>query len=179
MCDSLRFDGMQWTTARPFGRDLVEPVIGYREWVLIGEDLLSPLARTPWTAGTMQAECLSSCRGARGLWREASAHDGPAPDPGCVCGLYALFAPPRGSGRERLALVRGAVALWGRIELHERGMRAEFARIVTLALPRSRRTAEVVRESAERLEVQAVPAKELEIAALAHGRPLEPSLIPT
>ena len=170
---------MQWTISTPSGQDLLEPLIGYREWVLIGEDLVSPLARTPWSGETMQAECLPSCRGARGLWRDASEHLGPAPDPNCVCGLYALFTPPRRGGRERLALVRGAVALWGRIELHERGMRAEFARIVTLALPRSRRSAGAVRESAERLEVQAVPANDLEAAALLHGRPLEPSLIPT
>jgi hypothetical protein len=170
---------MQRTTVTPSGRDMVQPVIGYREWVLVGEELLSPLARTPWTAGTMQAECLPSCRGARGLWREASEHLGPAPDPECVCGLYALFAPPKRGGRERLALVRGAVALWGRIELHQRGMRAEFARIVALALPPSRRSQGAVRESAERLEVEAVPAKDLEAAALAYGRPLEPSLIPT
>jgi hypothetical protein len=170
---------MERTTVTAHGRELVEPVIGYREWVLVGKELLSPLARTPWTAGVMQAECLPSCRGARGLWREASEHFGPAPDPACVCGLYALFAPPKRGGRDRLALVRGAVALWGRIELHERGMRAEFARIVTLALPSSRRSQRAVRESAERLEVEAVQAKDLEPAALAHGRPLEPSLIPT
>ena len=87
----------------------------------------------------MQAECLPSCREAQGLWRAAAAHSGPPPAPGCVCGIYALFAPGRSRGRERMAIVRGAVVLWGRIELHRRGMRAEFARIVTLALPSSQR----------------------------------------
>jgi hypothetical protein len=159
--------------------DLIQPVVGYREWVLIGDELLSPLARTPWVAGPMRAECLPSCREARGLWRRASPHQGPAPDPGCVCGLYAFFAPGRRRGRERLALARGAVVLWGRIELHQRGMRAEYARIVTLALPSSRRSADAVRRVAERLDVDAVPARELPAAALAHGRPLEQSLIPS
>lgn len=115
-----------------------EPVVGYREWVLIGGELLSPLARSPWSGEPMQAECLPRCRGARGLWRKSAAHPGPAPDPACVCGLYAFFTPQRPRGRERLAVVRGAVVLWGRIELHERGMRAEFARIALLALPGSR-----------------------------------------
>jgi hypothetical protein len=119
--------------------EVTRPIIGYREWVHVGDELLSPLARTPWEAKPMQAECLPSCREARGLWRPASAHLGPAPDPGCVCGIYALFTPPRPRGRERLALVRGAVVLWGRIELHQRGMRAQFARIIMLALPESRR----------------------------------------
>ena len=127
----------------------------------------------------MQAECLPSCRGARGLWRRASAHAGPAPDPACACGIYALFTPRRPNGRERLALVRGAVVVWGRIELHQRGMRAEFARIVTLALPASRRHADAVAQVAERLDVEAVPARDLPAAVLAYGEPVEPTLIPT
>jgi hypothetical protein len=162
----------------PPSSDVIEPVIGYREWILIGDELLSPLARTPWHAGSVRAECLPSCRDARGLWRQATAHPGPAPDPGCVCGIYALFEPPRQLGRERLAVARGAVALWGRIELHRRGMRAEHARIVTLALPSSRGAADAATRVAERLEVEAVRAKDLRQAALAYGRPLEPSLIP-
>jgi hypothetical protein len=108
----------------------------------------------------------------------ASAHAGPAPDPGCVCGIYALFTPQRPWGRERLALVRGAVVLWGRIELHRRGMRAEFARIAALALPSSRRHADAVVHVAEVLDVEAVPARDLPLAALRHGQPVEPTLIP-
>ena len=69
--------------------DLARPIIGYRDWVQVGDEILSPLARATWTAEPMQAECLPSCRGARGLWRTASAHPGPAPDPGCACGIYA------------------------------------------------------------------------------------------
>ena len=81
-------------------------------------------------------------------------------------------------GRERLALVRGAVVLWGRIELHRLGMRAEFARIVTLALPSSHRHADVVVHVAELLDVEAVRARDLPAATLAYGQPLEPTLIP-
>jgi hypothetical protein len=169
---------MERAIAGPFS-DVIEPLVGYREWVLIGDELLSPLARTAWHAGPVRAECLPSCREARGLWRRAAPHEGPAPDPGCVCGIYALFEPPRRMRRERLAVARGAVVLWGRIELHERGMRAEYARIVTLALPSSRNAADATTRVAEQLEVEAVPAKYLCDAALAHGQPLEPSLIPS
>jgi hypothetical protein len=155
------------------------PVIGYREWVLIGDEILSPLARTPWREAVMRAECLPSCRAARGLWRGATRHPGPAPDPACVCGIYALFEPPRRRGRERLALVHGAVALSGRIEVHRRGMRAELARIVALGLPSARRAPyDALVRVADRLEVDAVPPRELETVALAHGRPLAPALIP-
>ena len=168
-----------WDAGAFVASEAVEPVIGYREWVLIGDEILSPLARTPWHGDVMQAECLPSCRAARGLWRRASPHAGPAPDPACACGIYALFAPPRRRGRERLELVRGAVALWGRIEVHQRGMRAEFARIVALGLPASARGPQgALAHVAERLEVEAVRAHDLELAALAHGQPLPPSLIP-
>ena len=159
--------------------DVTSPLIGYREWLLIGDELLSPLARTVWGAEPLHAECLPSCRTAGNLWREPEEHSGPAPDPGCVCGIYALFTPRRPRGRERLMVVRGAVALWGRIELHRRGMRAEYARIVTLALPRARRYQAGVLRTAALLGVEAVPEQALQAAALAHGRPLDTSLIPT
>lgn len=158
--------------------DAVRPVVGYREWVLVGDELYSPLARTPWHAGAMRAECVPSCRDATGLWRAGAPHSGPAPDHGCVCGLYALFAPARPRGRERLAVVHGAVVLWGRIELHRLGMRAEYARIVALALPGSRRHAAPVIAMARLLGVAAVPACDLTAAALWHGDALEPTLIP-
>ena len=158
--------------------EVVRPIIGYREWVVVGDEILSPLARTPWGAGPMQAECLPSCREAQGLWRTAAPHSEPPPAPGCVCGIYALFAPGRSRGRERLAIVRGAVVLWGRIELHRRGMRAEFARIVTLALPSSQGHTDAVFRVARQLDVEAVRARDLPLAAQAYGEPLEPTFIP-
>ena len=123
-------------------------VVGYREWVLIGDELISPLARTPWDAGALVAECLPACREARGLWRQACEHDGPAPD------------------------------LWGRIEVHHRGLRAEFARVVALSLPHDRHAARLIRRVADRLEVEAVPARDLQAAARAYGSPVAPDLIP-
>ena len=158
--------------------DAIAPIIGYREWVLVADELLSPLARTPWGAEPMRAECLPDCSRAQGVWRTASAHEEPAPARGCVCGIYALFTPQRPRRRERLALVRGAVVLWGRIELHQRGMRAEFARIVTLALPSSRNDAAAVARVAELLDVEAAPDRDLPLAACAYGEPLEPTFIP-
>jgi hypothetical protein len=153
------------------------PVIGYREWVLIGDELISPLARTAWTGEPVRAECLPGCRGARNLWREPTIHEGPAPDPRCVCGIYAMSHPRRLRGRERFTVVHGAVALWGRIELHQRGMRAEWARIVALALPRHS-SGVSVRRAAERLGVPAVHVKALADVATAYGVPLAPGLIP-
>lgn len=160
--------------------DLIQPVIGFRRWMLVGEQLVSPLARTPWRAGTMQAECLPRWRRVGATWRPAPPHTGPAPDPACACGLYALHAPGPPWLPDGFALVRGAVALWGRLEVHQDGMRAEFARVVALALPPlgSRRTRATVRRTACSLGVEAVPTRHLRAAALEHGRPLPPSLLP-
>ena len=76
----------------------------------------------PWAAdgSTTEAACLN--------------HDHPAPDPGCGCGLYALHPQARSSewADSFLSLpsgvVAGVVEAWGRIELHEVGFRAQFAR---------------------------------------------------
>jgi hypothetical protein len=57
-------------------------------------------------------------------------------------------------------------------------MRAEFAQIVTLELPSSRRHAAPVARAAELLGVEAVPGRDLPLAARAYGEPLEPTFIP-
>nr|WP_307874380.1 hypothetical protein [Frankia nepalensis] len=66
---------------------------------------------------------------------------GGAPDPGCVCGLYAWRDPatltaaarPRWT---RLPIVVGAVRLGGRIIVGERGLRAELGYPVAVLDPR-------------------------------------------
>jgi hypothetical protein len=178
VCKTICAEPIAGNTAASLVPDLIEPVIGYREWVMIGDELLSPLARTRWDAGPMRAECLARCRRAGGLWRRPSPHRGPAPDSDCVCGIYALFVPHDRRGRDPLALVRGAVVVWGRIEVHGgAGMRAEFARIVALALPSSPSRPGPVLRVAQLLGVEAVRAEHLTQAAAAHGQPLPPSLM--
>jgi hypothetical protein len=160
--------------------DVVEPIVAFREWVVVADEIFSPLARTPWDDGPMRAECLPRCRGARGLWRRPSHHVGPAPDPECVCGIYALFSAESARRRDRLSRVAGAVALWGRLEIHEAGIRAEFARIVAIALPGGRHPGpdRMVARLAERLGVQAVPFRHLEAAALIYGQAVPEVLLP-
>jgi hypothetical protein len=160
--------------------DAIGPIVGFRQWVVVGDEIYSPLARTGWGGEPMQAQCLARCRRAGGLWRRPSEHGGPAPDPECVCGIYALFEPETLRRRDRLSRVSGAVVVWGRLEVHETGMRAEFARIVALSLPggRHRGADRVVGGLAERLGVQAVPARRIGAAALVHGDPVPPVLVP-
>ena len=107
--------------------DLIRAVIGFRQWRLHGDELWSLHADDRWGRGLQTARCLGE-----------HAHDGPAPQNGCTCGFYAWYAPtPRTASVGTSELVGGAVALWGQVELHAHGIRAQHAMIVALALPMS------------------------------------------
>jgi hypothetical protein len=137
--------------------DLVTAVIGFRQWRLCGDELWSFHAPERWHRGVQSAHC--------------ATHTHQAPANGCTCGIYAWYSPtPRGASALTPDLVGGAVALWGHIELHAHGMRAQYAMVVGLALPFSwgakrRRIA----AAADALEVPAVAARRLKAAALAYG----------
>ena len=79
-----------------------------------------------------------------------------------------------------LRSVWGGVTLWGRIEVHREGMRAEHARIEALAVapewsPRQRRAVSGV---ARRLGAAVVEHPELGVAARDYGAPLPPAMLP-
>jgi hypothetical protein len=149
--------------------DLIHAVIGFRQWRLRDGELWSLHAEDRWGKGLLTAHCLGE-----------DAHDDPAPHNGCTCGFYAWYAPtPRTASAATPDLVAGAVALWGRLELHAQGMRAQHAMVVALALPLSwgakrRRLLDV----AGALEVTAVPARRLKRAALEHGDVIPRSMRP-
>ncbi|HEX7299265.1 MAG TPA: hypothetical protein VF257_09665 [Solirubrobacteraceae bacterium] len=140
--------------------DLIHAAIGFRQWRLRGDELWSLLTEDRWERGMQSAHCLSE-----------APHDEPAPHKGCACGFYAWYSPPpRTASAATPDLLAGAVALWGKIELHAHGMRAEHAMVVALALPFSwgakRRH---IQAAAAALEASAVPAHRLKAAALEHG----------
>ena len=122
-----------------------------------------------WQRGDHTARCLAVVR-----------HQDPPPAKGCACGFYARYTPPpRGASAATSDLVAGAVALWGRIELHAHGMRAEHARVVALALPYSlgvKRARTVAAAAA--LGIPAVPARRLVDAAVEHGAVIPRSMQP-
>jgi DNA invertase Pin-like site-specific DNA recombinase len=156
-------------SAMEFAPDLIEPIVGFRHWRLVDGALSSMFSLMPWSASEMTARCL------------AGVHD-PADTPsrGCTCGIYAYYEPcPRTASAMTRDLVGGAVAVWGRVEAHATGVRAEYARILGLDLPpthgQKRRT--VIRV-AERLGVPAIAHRKLKAAALAHGSPLPAALRP-
>jgi hypothetical protein len=149
--------------------DLIQAVIGFRQFRVLDGGLWSLRANYRWDAGTHVAVC-----------RALDAHPGPPPQKGCTCGFYARYDPtPRGASAATADLVAGAVRLWGRIELHAHGMRAERASVVALALPYShgakRRRVLAVAES---IGVPAVPARNLVAATRPFGGVIPRSMRP-
>src|SRR3989442_14991642 len=56
------------------------PVLGFREWTVRREGLISTIEGHPWPTAAMEASC-------------AAGH--PAPLPECSCGIYAIDGWPR------------------------------------------------------------------------------------
>ncbi|MGO9821968.1 MAG: hypothetical protein ACLPTJ_15145 [Solirubrobacteraceae bacterium] len=148
--------------------DLITAVIGFRQWRLRGTELWPLRANDRWLRGVQTAHC------------DRAIDHGPAPAKGCTCGIHAWYLPPpRGASAATTDLVAGAVALWGTIELHAHGMRAQYAMVVALALPFSRgdKRRRIIAAAAA-LEVRAVPAHKLQAEALEHGELIPGWMIP-
>jgi hypothetical protein len=154
--------------------DLIDAVVGFRQWRLRDGLLWSMYADTAWPSGRAVAKCLAT-----GPQSDHRARCAEPPAKSCECGIYAWYRPCPRLGSASTDLVAGAVAMWGRVELHATGMRAEFATVVALALPlwpgakRGRLEAMAVE-----LGVDLVPARRLCAAALAHGDPVPAALKP-
>jgi hypothetical protein len=149
--------------------DLVEPFIGYRYWRIDESVLCSPFMNHRWARGVNAARCVLD-----------AGHPDPPPGHGCVCGIHAWYRPCPRLGYATRGLVGGAVALWGAVELHATGLRAQYATVVALVLPlahtgKRRRLVEI----ADALEVDVVPARQLTQAALRHGLPVAEGLAPS
>jgi hypothetical protein len=149
--------------------DLIEPVIGYRQWRLHDGALWSPYFEMRWRRGVNTAHCAAP-----------GSHPEGAPAHACSCGLHAWYRPcPRLGSAAASDLVAGAIVVWGAVELHPTGLRAQHAMVVALALPlASRAKRRRVCEVASALEVAAVPARRLAAAARACVRPVARTLVP-
>lgn len=128
--------------------DLVQAVIGYRAWRVEDGLLRSGGAgEAIWDPDVTVAECegydkmgplglgyprRSPQEAAEAYGLKIEPHDAPAKD--CGCGLYAYHDPKMVAGTGSAESIWGAVAAWGRLEVHREGLRAERARVVALAL---------------------------------------------
>jgi hypothetical protein len=121
--------------------DFSTPLVGFRAWTLASKPgcymhdpahtrklvdhpagiLLSLYHRSPWMESSLQAGC-----------SRVSFHAAPETD--CECGIYAWWQMRELFG-SRNGEIWGAVALWGRCEVYNKGLRAEYARIIGLSAP--------------------------------------------
>jgi hypothetical protein len=160
--------------------DLTEPVVGFRAWKVIEDRLFSPYIPCRWEGRVMHAECYPANRAllfGRG-WLDAP-HG--SPDPRCRCGIYAYHRPGVQSFYGDFDWLPGIVTVWGRLEAHRDGLRAEHARVEALAVhpawPARRRDA--ARAIADRLGTGVIAHDALREVAVAHGGPLPASLLPS
>jgi hypothetical protein len=159
-------------------------VIGFRRW-WIGRDLnLLPLsAASRWEPGVQVARCSPMFISG---YLATRPQDHAAPAINCDCGIYAHHA------REALMdgpwpsytvgdswYVEGVIQAWGRLAVHAEGFRAEFARVVALALPEKYETLRfLVPAVARRYGAVACESAELERIAREFGDPVAADLRP-
>lgn len=147
---------------RPSAPDLVDPVVGYRQWRLEAGRLRSPFSGTLWETPVLSARCAMELH-----------EPGAAPATDCTCGIYAYYDPCPRTASLGGGLISGAVVLWGEIELHGNGMRAARCRIVALERPGlpGRKRAGALR-AAGVLGIPCVAHRRLPVEAARYGLPL-------
>jgi len=154
--------------------DLIEPVVAFRSWRAMGARLRSPYVPVFWDTPELTASC------SPGADPRIMRLSHVAPHPHCRCGIYAYLEPDLDFARVDYRGVVGVVTLWGRIEVHGTGMRAQHARVEALA-HYSRwhgRQKRAVSTIAHELGVDLVDLPELESAAERYGRRLPHTLLP-
>jgi hypothetical protein len=159
--------------------DLVEAVVGFREWLIVRGHLSSPYIPYRWQARIAHARCFPANRNlqfGRGWLEEPHK----APHPLCKCGIYARYRPRLGSPFPDANRIWGVVSLWGQIEAHRDGMRAEHARIEALArgVAPQADLDQTLREIASRLGLELVPWQELPAVAAEAGSALPEEMMP-
>lgn len=159
--------------------DLIEPVVAFRSWRVVDGGLRSVYLPVFWT----ERDVTATCMGDEAPDADASRSAPPghsAPDRGCTCGVYAYYGPDMNFPTVDYRGVVGIVSLWGSIELHEEGMRAQHARVEALALYSrwTTRQIDAVRDIARDLDVDLVDLDEIEEAAGRYGRHISRELVP-
>jgi hypothetical protein len=156
--------------------DLIRPVVAFRAWRVVGERLMSPNIPVRWEGRTMHAECHPVQRRImRGHQHGWLAEDHASPHPDCLCGVYAYHRPGRRNWFGEFEWVEGVVTVWGRLEAHPDGLRAEHARIEGLIRRTELPAAERV---AAALGCPVVERDEVEAFATRFGAPLPAGMLP-
>jgi hypothetical protein len=144
-----------------------------------GDHLTSPYVPLRWDRPVVHARCYPANRTLLfgNGWLD-EPHD--APHPACKCGVYAYHRLPGAGPIPDPGRAFGVVALWGRIEVHRDGMRAEHAAIRALGFWPQLGSAHAKRMGAiaSDLGVELVEHAGLPTVADEYGSPLPPALVP-
>ncbi len=160
--------------------DLVDPVVAFRAWRVVGERLLSPNIPIRWEGRVLHAACHPVQKRIMLGAQRWVLEDHASPHPDCQCGIYAYHRPGRRNWFGEFDWVEGIVTVWGRLEAHHDGLRAEHAQIEAFVIPGhdARDREPVVRRIAARLGTDLVERADLETAAVRYGAPLPAGLLP-
>jgi hypothetical protein len=154
-----------------YAPDLIEPVVAFRTWRAIEGRLRSPYIPVFWDERVLPARCRRGERADDGV-------DAPhrPPHPGCVCGVHAYHEPDLAFPTVDYQGVAGIVSVWGRVEVADEGLRAEFARVEALGTYSrwSRRQKQNIAEVAASLGIDLIDMNELAGAASGYGSHIVP-----
>lgn len=137
-----------------------------------------------WHSGVNRARCHAHTYGSH--WSPISSMGAPAPPPEphlppgreCGCGLYGLHDGEALVAQGALgdSVIIGAIAAWGRLEVHADGFRAEHAQILMVAYDPAQGIAveHRVKKVGEAFDVPCVAIDDLPSAALEHAQPMPP-----
>lgn len=154
--------------------DFISPMHAFRDWRITADGFCSPRTGAIWTRRVMRAQCRPQT--AEDYVRPA--HE--APGFGCTCGIHAYYELSDAASKVDWRGVSGIVTVWGHIEAHAMGLRAECVRIEALGVYHrwTRRQKEAVAGVAYDLGVEVLDLYELRGAGVRFGIALPTSVVP-
>jgi hypothetical protein len=158
--------------------DLIEPVVGFRDWRVVDGQLASRHLPMLWTEPTAHAECYPI--GGYEFASELDPQPHSAPGVGCSCGIYAWHQPQGEFAIIDVRGVSGIVTLWGTLQAYAEGVRAEYARVEALGLYAhwTRAKKEMVGGIAASLGADVVDHDRLSEVSRNYGQPVPAELLP-
>src|ERR1700733_5475558 len=126
-----------------------KPIIAYRAWTRKELQLFSSVSTT--IAWPFREKLESTCA--------VTKHDGPTPFMDCTCGIHGFKKEKdmASSGFQHSGIV-GRVALWGKIDEHENGYRAQYAypQVLYLLGPKGSEENAIIRLIADEYAIECV-----------------------
>ncbi|HEX4717382.1 MAG TPA: hypothetical protein VH300_02560 [Thermoleophilaceae bacterium] len=158
--------------------DLIEPVVGFRDWRVVDGQLSSRHLPMMWTEPTAHAECYPI--GGYEFASELDPQPHTAPGVGCSCGIYAWHQPQGEFAIVDVRGVSGIVTLWGTLQAYADGVRAEYARVEALGVYSlwTKAKKELVTEIAASLGADVVDHDRLSEVSRDYGQPVPAELLP-